>query len=181
MNKEKKVSNVLCERCEQRQAVITVSKNTNGEQEVHHYCEKCAPNFYPFTNELPKEPISIQQLLANWQAPKNVRKEQLRCTGCGYTYAHFRKTGRFGCAKCYDTFIDQMPKILQPIQADLQHVGAMPTAVENKKTIKKQITELRDQMQFAITQEAFEEAATLRDNIRELETRLKGGETDGEY
>lgn len=176
MNNEKKVSNVLCERCEQRQAVITVSKNTDGEHLVHHYCEKCAQDFYPFANELPKEPISIQQLLANWQAPKTKRKEQLRCSGCGYTYAHFRKTGRFGCAKCYDTFAEQMPKILQPIQADLKHVGVMPTTMENEQNIKKQILEIRNKMQRAIEQEAFEDAALHRDKIKELEQRLQGGE-----
>lgn len=178
MNNEKKVSNVLCERCEQRQAVITISKNNNGEQAIHHYCEKCAQNFYPFTNEMPKEPISIQQLLANWQTPKNIRKEQLRCEGCGYTYAHFRKTGRFGCATCYDTFAEQMPKILQPIQADLQHVGAMPTMLENKKAMQNEVASLRQQMQEAVVSESFEQAALLRDAIKELEAKVEEGEAN---
>lgn len=168
----RKVTNMLCEHCQQREAVITISQKYQSGQD-HHYCEICANQLYPFTAQIKKEPISIQQLLTNWQAPKE-RTSPKTCETCGMTYAQFTHMGRFGCPKCYATFAAQLPKILRPIQADLQHVGHMPSAMKNEYSIKKKIEELRNKMQTAVQEERFEDAATLRDEARELESQLGG-------
>ena len=48
-----------------------------------------------------------------------------------------------------------------------------------REKIKKEIEELRKQIQISIAEENFEEAARLRDEIKELNLQLEGGVPDG--
>lgn len=83
------------------------------------------------------------------------------------------KEGKFGCPSCYDTFSEHLPKLFNRIQAGPQHIGKMPGAHSNVYVIKKQIEEIRKRMKFAVDEEQFEEAAKLRDEVKELEKQLQ--------
>ena len=60
------------------------------------------------------------------------------CSFCGLTFADFRRTGRLGCPHCYETFGDQLPRLLRRIHGGVKHVGKVylppdPTASELEK------------------------------------------------
>ena len=100
-----------------------------------------------------------------------------KCPNCGMTYESFRKMGRLGCSQCYETFKGYLQPLLKKIHGSSQHFGKAPVkapkiAVKEKKAVYS-IEELKAKMQKAIQAEEFEEAAKLRDQIRELEKREK--------
>jgi protein arginine kinase activator len=62
-----------------------------------------------------------------YQSQTNSREET--CV-CGLTEAEFNKTGRFGCAKCYERFIDYFEEQIIPYhQGARRHVGKRPKKV----------------------------------------------------
>lgn len=178
---------MICEHCKQRHANVTVTQVQNGQKIERHYCEVCAEKFHPFQFELSEEPPSLQQFISNWFnfVPSTAKKEstvaaeqnKAACLTCGFTYRQFLKQGKFGCENCYETFNEQLPQLLERIQAGTKHVGYVEEA-PSKEKIEQEIAQLREQMQQVITEERFEDAAKIRDEIRLLENKisLKGEE-----
>jgi protein arginine kinase activator len=85
-----------------------------------------------------------------------------------------------GCSQCYETFKEGLIPLLKKIHGSTQHAGSSP----KKKTKKKRkfsgkIQELKEQLDEAIKKEDFEEAARLRDKIKELKKGDNKGK--GEY
>lgn len=179
---------MICEHCKQRHATVTVTQVHNGTKQERHYCEVCAGKFHPFQMELQDEPVSIHQLMSDWfglpmwksevQEEAQQKKQPSACPSCGFTYRHFLKVGKFGCARCYDTFREQLPPVLERLQADVKHVGKTQSVEDQTEYYQKQIESLRQQLQQAIVEERFEEAAKLRDEARAIERKLNVGGVD---
>lgn len=167
---------------------MTITQVKSGAKSEHHYCEVCAAKFYPFQVETQEEPVSIHQLMSDWfglpkwknkvQEEAQQNKQQSTCPSCGFTYRQFLKVGKFGCANCYDTFRNQLPPVLKRLQADVKHVGKTQTEEKQTLNYQKQIESIRQQMQQAIAEERFEEAARLRDEVRAIENKLHVGGVD---
>ena len=77
----------------------------------------------------------------------------------------------FGCENCYEVFSEQLPQLLERIQAGTKHVGYVEET-PSKEKIEHKIAELREVMQQAIAVENFEEAAKIRDEVRLLESKI---------
>lgn len=74
---------------------------------------------------------------------------------------------------CYKTFNDELMPIIRRIQKGTQHTGKVPKRAGAQFKIYREIENLKAQLRMAVEREAFEEAAELRDRIRELEKRQK--------
>ena len=96
----------------------------------------------------------------------------LTCAACGQTYRAFKESGKLGCAACYDTFEEQLLPLMRKIQKGDHHVGKCPRGTA-EPSIEEQLADLRRQLQQAVEREEFEQAATLRDEIRRLESQEK--------
>ena len=92
-----------------------------------------------------------------------------RCSSCKLTLSEFRKTGKLGCSNCYSTFKREISTILKNIQWGISHRGKIPQKNSAGLLVKKEIQKLRGEQSHAIDQEEYEEAARLRDKIKELE------------
>ncbi|MEG0472223.1 MAG: UvrB/UvrC motif-containing protein [Solibacillus sp.] len=175
---------MLCGHCKQRPANVTVTQVQNDQKVERYYCEICAAQFHPFQFEVSEEPVSIQQFISNWlnflpasttkEIKQATEKKATHCPTCGLTYRLFLKQGKFGCENCYETFSEQLPQLLERIQAGTKHVGFKEQTIPIEK-IKQQIEALREQMQRAIIAEHFEDAAKIRDEIRVLESKVYSG------
>ena len=88
---------------------------------------------------------------------------------CGMTAGEFRRVGRVGCCNCYSYFAEYMPGLIQRIHGNSRHTGKVPVRGEAKLAEKQKIVQLRQALQQAISEEQFERAAELRDEIRRLE------------
>ncbi|MFA6358334.1 MAG: UvrB/UvrC motif-containing protein, partial [Candidatus Omnitrophota bacterium] len=82
---------------------------------------------------------------------------------------------RLGCGECYNIFRKYLAPLLKRIHGSNQHIGKSPLKAKPTvpRGIKKKIglQELKDNLQKAIQVEAFEDAARLRDQIKELENK----------
>lgn len=179
---------MICEHCKERHATVTVTQVQNGTHLERHYCEVCATKFHPLQFELQEEPVSIHQLMSDWfgvptwknkhQEQTQQPKKQTDCPMCGMTYRKFLKVGKFGCPTCYDTFREQLPPVLKRLQADVKHVGKVQHDENQLARYQQQIDTLREQLQYAIEEERFEDAAKLRDEVRALQKKLPAGGVD---
>ena len=161
---------MVCESCDDHEAVIHLTEIKNNQMSMTHLCEKCAaakgvevaegpPNF-PLTDFLAQ--------LGDISEPSP--PSEATCAFCSLTFAQFRETGRLGCPHCYASFEGHLRGLLRRIHGGTQHVGKVylpldPTASERAQRLEG----LRRRLQRAVDSEDFERAAEIRDLIRSLE------------
>ena len=96
------------------------------------------------------------------------------CPACHWTLAQFQKSGKMGCSECYLHFQTETENFLKKIHGDTVHKGKKAPAEVAKSKIKdreKSLQKLRSELQQALSKEHYEQAALLRDKIREFETK----------
>ncbi|WNF37050.1 UvrB/UvrC motif-containing protein [Bacillaceae bacterium IKA-2] len=176
---------MLCNECNKQEASLHFTKIVNGKKTEIHLCEHCAREkgeFIPGSNG-----FSIHQLLSgllNFEQPfpnsQNVGLQRdLECGKCRMTYHQFAKTGRFGCAECYETFSTKLDPMLRRVHSgNTIHIGKIPKRIGSGIQLHRKIEDLKQQLQEHILKEEFEEAAKLRDEIRLLEKTVEQSRGD---
>ena len=94
-----------------------------------------------------------------------------RVCRCGAREEEIRRTGKPGCAHCYETFRDLFAPLISKMQGDQPHQGQVPRRQEGQQNILR----LRRQLQQAVEQEEYEKAALLRDALHQMESTPKEG------
>src|SRR5207245_6688672 len=92
-----------------------------------------------------------------------------QCPVCGIKFVEFRNSGRLGCPHDYQEFLEELTPLLENIHGEVKHCGKVPRRQPQNKQAQNELLQLRKQLQQAVTREAYEEAAQLRDRIRQLE------------
>jgi protein arginine kinase activator len=88
-----------------------------------------------------------------------------RCPECGMSTVDYEKQHRMGCAMCYEIFADELQPALDEMHGALKHIGKCPS----REVARSEIEKLMRLLQTAVNNQNFEQAAELRDKIRELE------------
>lgn len=167
---------MLCDICKQNPATVHLTEIVDDQMAELHLCEPCASE----KGAQMESHFGIADLLAGLaDLGRHVEEEEppkVQCNNCGLTYEDFRKVGRLGCSECYITFKRSLNSLLKRIHGSTLHVGKFPVKgagkVSKQKTVSE-LSELKKRLQVAIDSEEFEEAARLRDRIRELEKKNK--------
>ncbi|ANU09293.1 hypothetical protein A1A1_04402 [Planococcus antarcticus DSM 14505] len=176
---------MICDQCAERYASVMVKQQQHGQITELHLCDICAAENQSINIVFEKDPLAIHQLLSNWfpisKASINpIRKEITTCPSCDFTFSNFLQLGKFGCPSCYDEFSSQLNEIFKRFHnGNTEHTGKIPASYGTTLKIKKEIEELRKQMQVSIQGEHFEEAARLRDEVKMLSSKLEGGALNG--
>ncbi|MCL2461887.1 MAG: UvrB/UvrC motif-containing protein [Defluviitaleaceae bacterium] len=167
---------MLCEKCKQNQATVHVQQVINGTAKELHLCQDCAAqtealSFQQFFQEL----INVFASPAHMAAPDgqlDAIKSMLdgnKCPTCGMTFLDFRNGGKLGCADCYGAFRNEIDSVLKNVQAGVQHQGKFPQRAGAELLTRKKVDQLRLLLSKAVENEQYEDAAKLRDQIREME------------
>ncbi len=160
-----------------------MTKIVNGQTIEVHVCEKCIPQVAnPDLVE-----VDLWQAVAKLAAskgkadpsqkidpqPAEISAKSIlfasspnpvqQCPHCGFTHEDVRKTGRLGCPACYEVFTEVLHDVLNDCQKGLQHTGKIPLAHRGLQRKK-----LEEELQKAIGDERFEDAAILRDQIAQI-------------
>jgi protein arginine kinase activator len=163
---------------------VHLTKIFNNQKSELHLCEECAKHHddIPFKLGFSIEPnFSIQKFLVGLlggAAPGAEKDDEetgasaLQCPNCGMTYGQFGQVGRFGCSHCYESFAGQLESLLRRVQGNSRHTGKVPLRAGGTLGYKREIEQLRQELQGAITSEAYERAAVLRDRIHALEDKM---------
>ena len=136
-----------------------------------HLCDLCAK-----ARELPHQPPqtpnvhNILKLLHVSTLRSQQQREQLVCPDCGMTWEEFRRRGRMGCPKDYSVFEKPLADILERMHGATEHVGRLPGSDPKELELRQRMLELKRDLESAIRDEAYESAAKIRDELRQLET-----------
>jgi len=86
----------------------------------------------------------------------------------------FKKTSRLGCPACYEAFAEELTPLLAAVHKGTHHIGKVPAGAAHDSPAE--IVALQKQLNEAVAGERYEEAARLRDVIRQ-EKKKKAGRT----
>ena len=163
---------MVCDACKQQQATVHLTEIVNGQMTELHLCEACANQ----KGAQVESHFGLSDLLsglADFGKTQEADEESVAkaCPDCGMTYEDFRKVGRLGCSECYTTFKRSLSSLLKRIHGSPHHLGKTPARLVKTPKIKSELSDLKHRLERAIEMEEFEEAARLRDHIREIEQR----------
>ncbi|MDD5347308.1 MAG: UvrB/UvrC motif-containing protein [Candidatus Omnitrophica bacterium] len=167
---------MLCDVCGKNPATVHLTEIVDDQMSELHLCEECARK----KSSQMESQFGLSDLLAGlaeFEKPAAEEKELsvAKCPNCGLTYKDFKKIGRLGCGECYATFKKFLQPLLKRIHGSSTHCGKCPvpvkTAAGKGPRKKTDIQELRCRLQDAVQREAYEEAARIRDQIKELQEK----------
>lgn len=173
----KGVIKMMCQKCNDNEATVHLTKIINGEKNEIYLCEDCAKE----TGQIPfaaNNPFAFQNLLKGILNTGVSSYEQVqeseKCDKCGISYHHFSSNGLFGCSHCYQAFTEKLDSIFKRVHGSTRHNGKVPKRRGGDLRLKKEIKELREEMQEAVQEEQFEKAAEIRDTIKEIKEQIGG-------
>jgi len=92
----------------------------------------------------------------------------IACARCGLTYEGFKSSGKLGCSDCYNAFRNQLINLFKNVHGSAVHTGKLPLRGGAQLTKVREVERLRDRLKKLVGDEEFEEAAKVRDKIKEL-------------
>jgi len=161
---------MLCDICHKNIATIHLTEIVDNKIIELHLCSKCAK----LKTEEIKNQLTLSEFLTGLvREEKEGKKERkiLKCPKCNLSFSEFRKKGKLGCLHCYKAFYEKLVPLLRKIHGSTQHMGKAPHSLSEEEILEKRIEELREKLNKAIKLEAYEEAARIRDEIKELEKK----------
>lgn len=184
---------MLCESCKKNEATVYFTETVNGHKIKQHLCTDCASiaGVIPSNMHSPflGSELSLGNLLStvlgassNYVDTKPHSASEVRCENCGMTYNEFMQKGKFGCSECFSNYGNVLDDSLRRIHGSDRHIGKKPknfienTHITDDKEETLEIDKLQAQLNQAVKEERYEDAARLRDNIRDL--RKEKGEED---
>ena len=93
----------------------------------------------------------------------------ISCPSCGLTPADFKEHGRLGCSACYEVFQEKLEPLFVKLHEGSVHLGKAPRA-RRREVSPEKIDALKRRLQELVSREEYELAATVRDQLRLLES-----------
>lgn len=169
---------MLCQHCQQREAIVHLLITENEKTREVYLCEPCAKKSQEigFVFNPAVVPDFLKALFGfNPNLIGGQLSSEQTCPKCGITFSKITQVGKLGCSKCYETFETQLESLLRRVHGRRQNVGKIPARRGKAIKSRMELRKLKEKLQLLVQQEAFEEAAVVRDRIRQLE-QTKGEE-----
>jgi protein arginine kinase activator len=163
---------MLCSVCKENQATVHLTQIVGEKMQKVDLCESCSkekgvtdPTGFSLAE------MFLGGLGAAQEVETNPEGADVKCPTCGFTHADFKKTGRLGCPECYVTFSDGLDTLLKSMHKGTRHIGKVPAALKTARESKDKLKALQKKLDKAITDENYEGAAHLRDEIKHLKDK----------
>ena len=160
-----------CSICKEKPATVHLTQIVGEKMQKLDLCEDCAkakgvndPSGFALADLM----LGLGASQEIGQAPAGV---ELKCPRCGFTQADFKKSGRLGCPECYKTFSEGLSGLLKTMHKGTHHVGKAPEALRATRENADHLKTLQKKLAKAIESENFEEAAQLRDELKQITER----------
>ena len=193
---------MLCQICKANPATIHIQEIANGERNTLHICADCArkrnisedseanSHFHEMLERLTQAiansaDLKLAELFDQKKTQEDEKQQNLACTVCGTTFQSYRKTGKLGCAACYEQFGQLIIPELALLHHGSVHCGKTPPetveqwqdpAVSERINLRRELERLCKGLDESIRREEFELAAELRDRISAIEAELNSAE-----
>ncbi len=159
---------VKCQNCGSH-ATVHLTQIVDNQVHKVDLCDACAKQ----KGVTDPEGFSLTELLSKTGIATSVEEDSPVCDQCGYTLNEFKRQGRLGCEKCYETFNEYIIPMLKNMHRSQQHLGKTPERALARASLEKRLSSLKSNLKTAIASEQYEEAARYRDEINALKTELK--------
>ncbi len=184
---------MLCQNCGKNEANVRYTQVINGVRKELNLCSECARKLGVDRIDIPMDFTSFLGDFFNDYAESSLLPsfsiDNVKCKTCGMTYNDFIDTGMFGCSDCYDTFSGPIDSLLKNLHGTARHIGRGVKNVDDllgkntkSKTSNKteniskssddknaqKLEDLQKQLDKAIKEERYEDAAKIRDKIKEM-------------
>ena len=159
---------MLCPRCMQREANVFFTKNVNGKKEEYKVCDVCAKEMGLLTPQ--GVMVSMNDFISQFMGKgmnASLPSSAPVCPKCHTTLEEFAKTSKFGCGECYHAFENYLDPMMKRMHGTTGHSGKLPSRASEDVIKKRKIDELKAQLNAAVQKEDFEQAAVLRDKIKQ--------------
>lgn len=157
-------NSLKCDLCS-KPATVHLTQIVNNKIHKVDLCEACAqakgvtdPNGFSLADLLLKASLN----------PEPSTPAAMRCEACGFTQQDFKKTGRFGCPVCYQTFAEVIDPMLETMHKGSVHQGKVPQRAMVRRSLYERLTKLEMELDQAIKAERYEDAARFRDEIHQV-------------
>lgn len=161
---------MTCDVCKTNEATVFLTQIVEGKMQKVNLCDSCskAKGVDDPTG------FALADLLLGLGAAQEIEKSSgsEKCPACGFSQADFKKTGRLGCAQCYQTFGEGLGSLLKAMHKGTSHVGKLPARLAAALQLGAQMKTLQRELERAVAEENYESAAELRDKIKNLENEL---------
>jgi protein arginine kinase activator len=163
-----------CDFCDNK-ATVFLTQLVEGQMKKVCLCDPCAKE----RGVTDPTGFSLADLLlggvAAGTAPAPVGKTSAvspgggrKCPTCGFTLDDLRRVRRFGCSDCYSTFSEEVGQMVRGMHKGTSHIGKVPAGLMAMQVLHQRLEDLRSKLDQAIASESYEEAAGIRDEIRNL-------------
>ncbi|MCS6851708.1 MAG: UvrB/UvrC motif-containing protein [Gemmataceae bacterium] len=156
-----------CQYCS-NPATVHLTDIVNKQKRELHLCQECAEKHQLIQQHQLNLPAILHAMIGQYVGAMSDELARLACPACGMRYMEFRAEGRLGCPHDYNVFRVGLGPLLERIHRASRHVGKVP---RHRVDVGRQVelVELRQKLRRAIEAEAYEEAAQVRDLIRQKE------------
>lgn len=166
-----------CSQCKKRISII-YKEIDQGTLDISHMCKEC--------------PILKKKLHGEETPSIGLKwaggKQGLSCMSCGTSIDTFSLRSDLGCSECYaifeqliietlkkeDLITEKMKQALKKNQSCQLHLGKGPHE-DLSNVLSTQVTDLNEALSEALKKENYEQAATLRDQIKRLKEHADEG------
>ena len=115
---------MICDVCKNNQATVFLTQIVDGKMQKVNLCEACSKD----KGVTDPTGFALADLLLGLGAAQEMERggTSHKCPACGFGQADFKKTGRLGCATCYETFAEGLAPLLKGMHKGVAHVGKVP-------------------------------------------------------
>jgi protein arginine kinase activator len=164
---------MLCTICKEKPATVHLTQIVGDKMQKLDLCEDCAKT--KGINDPTSFGLADLDLMLGLGASQQLEQAaggvELKCPRCGFTQADFKKSGRLGCPECYVTFAEGLRGLLKTMHKGTRHTGKAPEALRATRENADRMKSLQAKLAKAIKDENYEQAAQVRDEIKQLTGR----------
>ncbi len=157
-----------CQSCG-KPATVHLTNIVGNTKIETHLCQECAEKQDLLKAKELNLSAILQTVIGQHVGGATDELARLACPSCGIKYMEFKAQGRLGCPRDYDIFREPLIPLLQRIHRAERHAGKVPKRDPLFHQQQQELMTLRQQLRRAIDEEAYEEAARLRDLIHQKE------------
>ena len=104
----------------------------------------------------------------------------MSCSSCNTNLQIIISTGEIGCSQCYDSFPTQIDEYLKGTDETLPlYTGKVPRQDNLRAKARADLQTKRALLKTSLSAERYEEAAILRDEIKQIEAGLNTSLQEG--
>ena len=160
-----------CDVCKTNKATVFLTQMVDNKIQSVNLCDACSKE----KGVSDSTGFGLADKLFGLGASQEMERSggMQKCPVCGFSQADFKKTGRLGCAQCYETFADSLTSLLKAMHKGTSHIGKVPARLLRTIQTDAKMKDLERDLEQAVRAEDYESAAEIRDQIKQLETKLQ--------